>query len=174
MESQSETTQQLHQVLISEAAAYRQLIKLTEQERAALQAHRLSDLATTVKAKEVLTTQVAEWEEQRTRLTHTLAESLQLPETATLAELIARLDGAMASKLGVLREEFVGLMEQLLALTHGNRLLLEAGMSRVEATFGGPPGWPLHCQGAEPYPAAGHGWQYVELESLIILDFGWR
>lgn len=136
MESQSETAQQLHQVLISEAAAYRQLIKLTEQERAALQAHRLSDLATTVKAKEVLSTQVAEWEEQRTRLTHTLAESLQLPETATLAELIARLDGAMASKLGGLREEFVGLMEQLLALTHGNRLLLEAGLLRVEATFG--------------------------------------
>lgn len=136
MESHAESVQQLLHILSSEATAYRQLVKLTEQERAALQAHKLHDLAATVQAKETLASQVAEWEAQRTRLTQHLAESLHLPATATLAELISRLDGPIAPQLEALREEFVRLMEQLLALTHGNRLLLEAGLSRVEATFG--------------------------------------
>jgi flagellar biosynthesis/type III secretory pathway chaperone len=125
----------LHTILSDEAEAYRQLVQLARREHTALQHENLPELVTATRDKEVLMAKLGQWEQKREQLVAHLAKELKLPYGATLSDLIVRLDDTIAHKLSALRQEFVNLMEQLLTLNHSNRLLLQAGLTRVEATF---------------------------------------
>lgn len=130
------TVEKLHQLLVCEANGYRQLVALAQRERAALRAENLAELAAAVQHKESLLPQLKQWETAREQLVARLRQDLQLAATATLGDLLERLDGAIAQKLTVLRTEFVSLVEQLVQLNHGNQLMLHSGLARVDATFG--------------------------------------
>jgi len=124
----------LYHTLISEVEDYRHLITLTESEQAALQKGNLTDLMATVQGKENLLSRLAQWEQARQRITATLAERLQLP-AASLSDLLSHCDQAIGQKLSALRQEFVGLVEQLRSLNQSNQLLLQTELVRVNATL---------------------------------------
>lgn len=127
--------EQLQSVLASEADGYRQLVAFTRQEQVALKQANLTDLATVVQSKEKLVASLQSWEKNREQLVARLAHELGLPPAATLTDLIGKLDQTIAPKLIALRNEFVLLMEQLLQLNQTNRMMLQAGLVRVDATF---------------------------------------
>jgi len=129
------TTEQLYHLLSKEVDGYRELVNLTQREHTALKEQNLSELTTVVQGKERILLRLKQWEQAHEGLTSQLVEEFQLPLTATLSDLIACLDSAIAPKLMELREEFVSLVEQLIKLNHGNQLMLQAGLVRVEATF---------------------------------------
>jgi flagellar biosynthesis/type III secretory pathway chaperone len=127
--------EQLHTVLANEADGYRQLVAYTRQEQEALKQANLADLAIVVQSKEKLMVTLQMWESTREQLVARLAQEFGLSPTTSLTDLIGKLDQTIAAKLTALRNEFVLLMEQLLLLNHGNRLMLKAGLVRVDATF---------------------------------------
>jgi flagellar biosynthesis/type III secretory pathway chaperone len=129
------SAEDLYHALDGEVEACRELVALTQRERLALQADNLDDLAAATQHKEALARSLARWEQVRERIVRRLLEELRLPAGASLSEIIAQTDGAIAHKLVTLRQELAGLMEQLLTLNHGNRLLIQAELARVEATF---------------------------------------
>jgi flagellar biosynthesis/type III secretory pathway chaperone len=129
------TVEQLHYLLSDEANGYRELINLTQREHNALKEQNLSELTAVVQSKEKILDRLKQWEQAREELVTQLAKEFKLPLSATMSDLIACLDEAIAPKLIELREEFVGLVEQLIKLSHGNQLMLQAGLVRVDATF---------------------------------------
>jgi len=64
-----------------------------------------------------------------------LAKEFNLPSDISLLDLITHLDDAVAKKLSDIRNEFIQLVEQLLTMNHGNQLMLQSGLVRVESTF---------------------------------------
>ncbi len=129
------SVEELQRLLTDEADGYRQLVELTRREHAALQQENLAELAATVQGKQSLLPQLKQWESIREQLVARLSGEFNLPTTATLSDLIERLDGAIARNLAALRQEFVVMMEQLLRLNQTNHLMLQAGLVRVDATF---------------------------------------
>lgn len=127
--------EQLHAVLANEADGYRQLVAFTRQEQVALKQANLTDLAVVVQSKEKLLATLQTWEKTREQLVARLVQELGLPSAASLTDLIGKLDQAIAQKLTALRNEFVLLMEQLLQLNQSNRMMLQTGLVRVDATF---------------------------------------
>ena len=127
--------EQLQAVLTSEADGYRQLIALTRQEQIALKQENLVELTDVVQRKEKLLATLQRWEHTREQLVSRLAQEFHLPSPATLTDLIGKIDQSIAGKLAALRDEFALLMEQLLYLSQGNRMMLQAGIVRVDATF---------------------------------------
>jgi flagellar biosynthesis/type III secretory pathway chaperone len=129
------TAEQLHHLLSKEVDGYRELVTLTQREHTALKEQNLSELTTVVQGKERILLRLKQWDQAREGLMTQLTAEFQLPLTATFSDLMACLDSAIASNLIELRDEFAGLVEQLIKLNHGNQLMLQAGLVRVEATF---------------------------------------
>lgn len=125
----------LHKALLAEAEAYKKLIALVEREKPALQRENLAGLAELIRDKEALMEEIVQRERAREQLVARLAKALALPETISLSDLITHFDELTAQKLSALRQGFIDLVEQLLILNHGNRLLMQSGLDRVEATF---------------------------------------
>ncbi|MCG3210096.1 MAG: hypothetical protein FOGNACKC_03725 [Anaerolineae bacterium] len=128
--------EELQSILTHEAGGYRQLVALAQREHEALRQENLVQLSAAVQDKESLLPQLKKWEAAREQLVTRLAGEFHLPASATLSDLIDRLDEAMARKLSALRQEFVTLLEQLLRLNQTNQMMLQAGLVRVDATFG--------------------------------------
>ena len=135
MTSTSENVTALYELLANQADAYRELIELTRQEHQALQHEDVAGLAEVTFSKETIVDRLGHWDSAREQLTASVASALKLPSTTPLSDIIAHLDQPTAEKLSALRQEFIDLFEQLLGLAHGNRLLLESGLARVNATF---------------------------------------
>lgn len=131
----SSIVEALHQTLSNEVEDYRQLVNLTQHEHVALQNGSLTDLITTVQSKESMLSRLVQREENRQQLMTILLERLQLPASASLADLITCCDEIIAQKLATLRQEFINLVEQLNALNHDNQVLLQSELARVNATF---------------------------------------
>ncbi len=143
----SSTAEELQNVLASEAAAYQRLVELTQCERTALQVGTLVELAATIRDKEAILESLARLEQTRERITAQLSQELKLPAEVSLPDLITRLsevslnaNGAVegngiAHKWIALRREFINLVEQLITLNQGNRLLIQAELACVDATF---------------------------------------
>lgn len=131
------TIEELHNVLVSEAEVYRQLVALTQRERVALQEKCLASLSTALRAKEVLLEDVGRWQRTRELIVERLAQEWHLPAGTSLSDLVARFDDTrpQVRRIIALRQEFIELVEQLLELNHGNRLLIHAELARLEATF---------------------------------------
>ncbi|MEW5960292.1 MAG: flagellar export chaperone FlgN, partial [Chloroflexota bacterium] len=127
--------EELYKVLSNEADTYRQLVAATQRERLSLQEENLIELSMAAREKEVLMKGLVTWEKTRQHIVATLSEELKLPIGASLLDIILQLDDALAQKLSSLRQEFIKLVEQLLTLNHGNRLLLQTGLARIDATF---------------------------------------
>lgn len=135
MSKPKEQIEELQNILVAEADAYRQLITLTETERIALQTENLDSLTAVTEEKQKLLEQVSAWEQVRTKVVSHLAQEFDLAPDISLLDLITHLDEAMAQKLSAIRAEFIQLVEQLLTLNHGNQLMLQTGLVRVESTF---------------------------------------
>ncbi|GAB4428677.1 MAG: hypothetical protein Kow0031_08970 [Anaerolineae bacterium] len=160
----SSPVEQLHTVLANEADGYRQLVAFTRQEQAALKQANLTDLTAVVQQKESLLATLQGWERTREQLVARLAQELGLPPAASLTDLLGKLDQSIAAKLAGLRNEFVLLLEQLLQLNQTNRMMLQAGLVRVDATFdylamlAAPPTGHYSASGSDrPAPALGGG-----------------
>ncbi len=130
-----EQVERLHDTLEAEAAEYRRLVLLTENERDAILQNDIDTLNATVEAKETLTVHLARWAQKREYLTACFVREFGLPETSTLTDLLAHFEETLAQKLTALREEFINLVERLITLNHGNQLLLRSELVRVESTF---------------------------------------
>lgn len=124
----------LLQTLVNEVEDFRRLVSLTQSERAALQNGNLADLMAAIQGKESLLNRLAQWEQARSRILSSLADRLQLP-AASLSDLLAHCDQIIGQKLSLLRQEFVGLAEQLRLLNQGNQLLMQTELVRVNATL---------------------------------------
>jgi len=129
------TIQQLEDTLVHEAAEYRQLVALTAREQAALKASDLAELNDTIREKQSLLPKISHWTTRRERLTAALAARFNLPTDATLTDLLAHVEGAIAEKMIALREEFIELMEQLIVLNHTNKMILQTELARVDSTY---------------------------------------
>lgn len=125
----------LQNTLIDEAEGYRQLVALTQREREALVHNRLDELNAVVKEKLALATSLKQWEKMREQITANLARLLGLPANVSLADLAAAFEESIAQKLLALRDEFIGLVEQLVKLNYTNRQLLQTELVRIDATF---------------------------------------
>ncbi len=125
----------LETVLASEAAKYRELVALTVHEQAALKAGDMVVLNETAHQKQTLLPQLNRWAKRREQLTAVLADTFHLPATVTLTDLLARMESSIASTLISLREEFIDLMEQLIALNYANSLILQTELARVDSTY---------------------------------------
>lgn len=124
----------LLQTLVSEVEDIRRLVSLTQSERTALQNGNLADLMAAIQGKESLLNRLAQWEQARSRILNGLADRLQLP-AASLSDLLAHCDDVIGQKFSLLRQEFVGLAEQLRSLNQGNQLLMQTELVRVNATL---------------------------------------
>jgi flagellar biosynthesis/type III secretory pathway chaperone len=149
------TLEDLHNVLCAEAEAYRRLVDLTQRERSALQAGKLTEVEATTREKEAIVESLAQQEEKRELIVAHLAKELRLPTSASLLELVSALTKRLPSfssassdlrgapgrehsilqELKSLHQEFVSLVEQLLMLNQGNRSVIRAELARVNATF---------------------------------------
>lgn len=127
---------QLHEVLAKETEAYRQLIRLTDQERQALKEDDRANLETIIYAKEKLQAQLNHWTQTRELIIANLVEELQLPATLSLSDLLEYFEESTVQKLTGLFQELISLIKQLLVLNRGNQLLLKVEMDRLHATFG--------------------------------------
>lgn len=125
----------LHITLAKEAEDYRLLVAATQRERTALVENSMDALNATVQEKETLTARLAQWAEKREQLTAFLAGCLGLPATVTLTDLVSHFEETIARQLLALRDEFITLVEQLIILNHGNQLLLQSELVRIETTF---------------------------------------
>lgn len=121
--------------LVGETETYRQLMLLTQSERNALQEHNLTSLAEIVRQKEAILANLMQGEKTRQEMVARLTQDIGLPGDASLSDIIAALDGPVAQQLAQLRQELTDLVTQLLALNHGNHLLLKSELDQVEATF---------------------------------------
>lgn len=142
MTTPTENAEALYNVLFDQAQAYRQLIELALQERIALEANDMAQLADVTRSKEFIAEKFFHWDNARATITAHLAAQLNLSTAAPLSDIIMGFDAAdfplqteFMQGLKEMRQEFVKLVEQLLMLYHGNRMLLEAGLARVNATF---------------------------------------
>lgn len=142
MTTPSKNAEALYNVLRDQAQAYRQLIELAWQERTALEANDIAQLADITCSKEYIAEKLFHWDEARVKITAHLAEQLKLSTAAPLSDIVSQFDEVnfplqqeIKQGLKDIRQEFVKLVEQLLMLYHGNRMLLEAGLVRVNATF---------------------------------------
>lgn len=135
MSKPTQKIEELQNILEAEARAYRQLIHLTQTERTALQAENLDELSAVTEQKQKLMEKVSAWEQVRTKVVAHLAREFNLSPDTSLLDLITHLDDTMAQRLSDIRTEFIQLVEQLLTLNHGNQLMLQTGLVRVESTF---------------------------------------
>lgn len=125
----------LEQTLLEEAAEYRALVSLTEQEQKALMSNDLEGLEQTIQAKETLLAKLATWANRRESLTATLAAMFGLAANATLTDILAHIEAASAQKMIALREEFIELVERLISLNYTNKMILQTELVRVDSTF---------------------------------------
>ena len=126
---------ELGQVLSNEAAEYRQLVVLVAREQAALKSNDLDELNDAVRQKQALIPGINRWTSRREQLTAALAARFNLPTNATLTDILAHFEGAIAQKIIQLREEFIELMEQLITLNHANKMILQTELVRVNSTY---------------------------------------
>lgn len=127
---------QLYEVLTKETEAYRQLIRLTDQERQALREDNRANLETITYAKEKLQGQLNHWLQTRELIVANLIEELQLPAIHSLFDLFEYFEESTVQKLMELFQELISLVKQLLVLNRGNQLLLKVEVDRLHATFG--------------------------------------
>jgi flagellar biosynthesis/type III secretory pathway chaperone len=127
--------EELHSLLNTEAEGYQQLLALTRVEQTALKEENLVTLTAVTQDKQAVMDKLARWEQAREKLVSVLAAQLNLPPGASMLELIAHLDEAVAARLLEMRNRFINMVELLLTLNHGNRLMLQTSLARVEATF---------------------------------------
>jgi flagellar biosynthesis/type III secretory pathway chaperone len=152
---ETSTLEDLYDVLRDEAESYRRLVLLTQRERSALHAGKLTDMETAIREKEAILASVAQQERRRELIVAHLAKERRLPAGVSLLELISDLaetvpslnlstshlsgtsgkENSMLQKLKSLYQEFASLAEQLLMLNQGNRSVIQAELVRVNATF---------------------------------------
>lgn len=125
----------LEQTLLEEAAEYRALVSLTEQEQEALMSNDLQGLEQTIREKETLLAKVATWAGKRENLTTTLAAMFGLAANATLTDILSHIEETSAQKMITLREEFIELVERLISLNYTNKMILQTELVRVDSTF---------------------------------------
>ncbi|MCB0209799.1 MAG: flagellar protein FlgN [Anaerolineae bacterium] len=142
MTTPNNNVEELYRVLSEQIQTYHQLVELAYQERIALEAEDFSRLADITQFKEGVVKTAAQWDDARTKITIHLADQLKISNTTSLLDIITQLDKADLSvgqevkdQLNEIRQEFANLMQQLLLLYSGNRILLEAGLVRINATF---------------------------------------
>jgi flagellar biosynthesis/type III secretory pathway chaperone len=127
--------EELQNILVAESEAYQQLITLTQAERSALQKEDLDNLTSVTQEKQELLEKVSAWEQVRATIMAHLANEFGLPPDVSLLDLITHMDESVADTLSDIRNEFIQLVEQLLTLNHGNQLMLQTGLVRIESTF---------------------------------------
>jgi len=126
--------EELKHILSGEIEDYRQLLFLTQHERAALQSGSLIELMATTQDKTHLLQQLTESSRSRQQIGTKLAETAKLPSEASLADLLPFCDETIGQTLNSLRQEFITLAQQLHSLNQENRLLLQTELARINAT----------------------------------------
>jgi hypothetical protein len=123
------------EVLASEVEACRRMVALTLQERSTLETGDVAALAAVLRDKEAALESLNKWHADRERM---VRDSMgdELPDAGiTLPQTPADMDEASRRELEPLQHELVDLVRQLLVLNHGNRLLIQADLDQIDATF---------------------------------------
>jgi flagellar biosynthesis/type III secretory pathway chaperone len=124
----------LEDLLVREFRACQALCTFTKEERKALTIDDVNQLAELVEKKEALIDEIGLVEESRRTVVQELAAETGAPEQGgTLAELLPRLDPAVAGRLGRLREGILALSGEVRDLTSGNLALTATAIDRIDA-----------------------------------------
>ena len=125
----------LYDLLNTEIDGYYELIELTKLEQQALLEENFEDLWKIVDQKEKLVTTILRHDQDREKMASSLASSLNLVNTASLTEIVACLGKKAQEKFEEIQAILLPLIEEFLVLNHANYLLIQSGLSFVEATI---------------------------------------
>ena len=126
---------ELLDVLSNEVEACREMVSLTLRERSTLQAGDVSALTAVLRDKETVLEALNAWHNARERIRMGLVRDKSAPTDSTLSQLAVHFDGESRRALEPKQKELTELVRQVMALNQGNRMLIEADLARVQATF---------------------------------------
>ncbi len=123
-------------LLAQEAAEYRQLLALLEDEERALRSGDSGRVAELTKRKETLALELKVLEEARATLMERLSARLAMPvESVTLTRLLDIVPAALAPSLSELRDELTDLTGRLFEANRRNGFLLERSLAHVRGAL---------------------------------------
>lgn len=122
----------LESLLVNEFRAYQTLVGLTRQERVALAKSDAHGLTALVDQKAVVLDEIRRLESARSRLLSEAADWLAPGTPLSLADMLPRLEPALARRLDRLSRGILALVDELRELTRGNHALAASALDYLE------------------------------------------